>query len=359
MTEDMKKAEQIASERINSEMLESEKKYLAEKKRLSEEEAASEERLRRREYAERLAKAKNNLAVEKATRNEMLRLQKNANDAYLAELKAEAEREREVYNQLKSDIKNTYSEILSFAENSIGETEKKRAQMEEKLSQYGRLTKKVTFRGTGEHGEDEVFTELFDLNKTTDTLRKYASSLSEIKSRMSAGGVSADTANSLISMISSMSVEKGSVFAGLLSKTTDREFKEYINAWQEKENVAKGLSARLYEDEMRASVSETISFMTEELNKMGLSVPDGFFLSGGVSAEKFGEGFVAQLSEEMDIIQKAINSFNLSLDVNMGASKGGNTSVYSPTYQINTSSASDALSQIKATETRKVLSGIV
>ena len=61
------------------------------------------------------------------------------------------------------------------------------------------------------------------------------------------------------------------------------------------ENAAKSISAQIYEEEMRSTVSETISFMTEELEKMGLSVPDGFFLSGSVSAEKFGEGFVLKL----------------------------------------------------------------
>ena len=363
MAEDMKKAELIASERLNDKLLESEKKYLEEKKRLAEQEQGTQSAIRRREYIEKLATATNNLAIDRASRNERLRLLKEANDEYLAELKEAAEREREIYEQLKKDISDIYDDILDKADATILQTEKKRAKMEEKLSDYGNLTKRIIFRGTGEGGSDEIFYDLVDLTKTTDTLEKYAENLTKIKDRMQSGGIDQSYINSLVSMVSELSVDKGLIFTNELSAKDDKDFSEYINAWIAKEKTAKSISAQIYESEMQKSISDTLSYMKTELENMGLDVPEGFFLSGSVSAQRFGSGFVDELTRQMEEIQKVINSFNLSINLDAKINQkedSGKTSIYSPTYQINSTGAVDAtLSSIKALETRKVLSGIV
>ena len=154
MSDSLKKAELSAQNKINSALLESEKKYLKEKERLKKEEATEEEAIRQKEYEERLASAKNNLSVEKATRNETLRLQKKANEEYLAQLQEAARQEREILKQLKSDVKDIYDDILSFAEEHIIETAETRSDMEDKLKNYGKLTKKVIFKGAAPDGGD-------------------------------------------------------------------------------------------------------------------------------------------------------------------------------------------------------------
>lgn len=363
MSEEMKKAELIASEKLNSKLLDSEKKYLEEKERLNKEEAESESAIRRRTYIEKLATATNNLAVSKAYRNENLRLQKEANDLYLAELKEAAEREREIYEQLKDDIKDTYDEILSYADQSIIETEKKRLKMEEKLSDYGRMTKKIIFHGAAPDGGDEIYPDLVDPSKLTEILKDYAKNLTDVKNRMAEGGISSEYINSLTQAVSELSVDKGLEFTKELNSKKDGDFYAYIDKWIEKENLTKAISAQIYESEMQESVKSTVDFMTKELEKLGLNVPEGFFLSGSISAEKFGDGFVAELSKQLAQIQSVIDSFNFSLNIGGTGGKEAsthNTSVYSPTYQINSGGTNDALlSSIKALEQRKVLSGIV
>lgn len=361
-TEKTNDAELIAQKKLNSKLLESEKKYLAEKEKLKKQEAEAEEAIRKREYIEKLATAKNNLAIEKAMRNESLRLQKKSNEEYLSELKLAAEREREVINQLKDDISEAYENILSFADDSIVETEKKRDKMEEKLKSYGNLTKKVIFHGAGENGADEIYTELSDLDKTTEKLNEYAKGLEKLREKMETSGFSFDEINAFVAEISGFSVDKGAEFTSVLNAKGDDEFSHFIQSWILKQRTSEALSAQLYESQMEKSVSDTISYMTAELEKMGLSVPDGFFLSGSVSAEKFGEGFAEKLSEELLKIKDIIDGFNVSLNLNVnnaGESKG-TTTIYSPKYEINSSGGADVtLQSLRAMETRKILSGVM
>lgn len=362
MNEDLKKAELKAQEKINSKLLESEKKYLSEKERLNREATEAESAVRRREYIEKLATASNSLAAEKAHRNERLRLLKEENEAYLSELKAQAQKEREVYEQLKEDVTELYKDILSVADSSIAETEEKRLKMQEKLADYGRLTKKVTFKGAAADGGDEVYTELISLAQTTEVLKDYADNLTEIRNRMTSGAVDTEYANSLIAAVSELSIDNGLEFVKTLNGKSDDEFFDYIKSWTEKEKATKALSAKVYAGEMEKSVEETVSYMKSRLEEMGLDVPEGFFLSGSISAEKFGEGFTSELEEQLLKVRNIIDSFNLSLNAAVSGEKNvsQSTSVYSPTYQINgTGDASAALSSIKAVETRKLLSGIV
>ena len=362
MDNDLGRAKLMAEEKINSQLLESEKRLAAEKERIRREEAESEERNSRKMYIERLATARNNLIAERATRNELARLQKTANAEYLAELKEAADREREIVKQLKADVSAMYDDILDFAGEHIGEADKKRAAMEKKLSDYGNLTHRVIFHNVDESGKKLIYYNLDELDKTTDALIGYADAIEGIRGKMTEGGFSAEEIGAFVDEIAGLSVEDGTVFTENVQKLSGEEFNKYISSWVNKEKAAQKLAASIYNPQMQTAVDESIRYMTERLESMGLSVPEGFFLSGSISAQRFGDGFVSELGAELAEIQTIIDGFNASLGIELQNAEKSvySTSVYSPTYQINSAAGgTQLLSEIKAMETRKRLSGVV
>lgn len=77
-----------AMEQINTDLLATQQQYLNEKTRIEQETAAAEEEKSRRDYQNRLKKAKTAEQAEIVRQNERLRLQKKANAEYLEALES-------------------------------------------------------------------------------------------------------------------------------------------------------------------------------------------------------------------------------------------------------------------------------
>ena len=204
--------------------------------------------------------------------------------------------QKTIQNQ-KNEIINLYKKMAQNAVSSIDEIASAQEKLSGKLKDYGDLYKKVTttIKGGGENGQDLVYStfELSDLSAQSKQLEDYKNSLLAVKNR----GV--DIPPEFFAMLRDMSIEEGTNFASALLSADDAEFKAYIDAWKEKQNIADEISKELYADE----VSDLTDSIMDELDVL----PENFIEIGGASAESFGNGFIEKFKSVILEVKKVIS----------------------------------------------------
>ena len=93
------------------------------------------------------------------------------------------------------------------------------------------------------------------------------------------------------------------------------------------------------------------------LEAAGYEIPDGFYVSGSISAQKFGEAFVSELENQLDVIRSKIDEFNMGLEFAPNIS-GAVYNTTNTSYNINSQGAQDTVEQIRRYETVKRLAGV-
>lgn len=308
------------------------KLYDREKLRLEKESAAAERQNAVRSYELQMQKAKTAARVEKLKNDEVLKLRKLSDKEYLSALKELAKREKEILTQLKDEVRTAYSEIAEYAGEHIGKVLKSREKLNEKLSSYGSLFGKYTVYGGGDKGETLHFSLLNDFAKTNSQLQSYYRAISAVKERIKSSGFDKSDAAEFLSAISDMSIKDGAAFSDLLLGANDEKFRDYIYGWSQNRRLSKEISSVLYNDEMEQAISDTADYMKSELEKIGFEVPDGFKVSGTLSAENFGAAFVAELEKQMQNIRDMISEFSVSLENPVLIAPTGATSANNITY---------------------------
>lgn len=301
-----------ALEEVNGGILEAERRYLEEKERLDAENLQMQEENRRREYEKRLAAAKDAVSAEIITQNEILRRKKLSDEEYLNQLKTSAEVQKSVLNRLKDEIRVIYQDIAKYAQTGLEDTIRTQQKLEDKLSDYGSLTTREVFRGLGEDGGDLEYVILSDLRPQIEALQGYADALEEVRRRAVDRGFSQEAAQGFFAEMAELSIEDGTRLAQLLNNAGDAEFTEYLEQWIRKEELSEQLSKRLYMDQFTAAVDDTKEYMVKKLEEAGLEIPDGFFVSGSVSAENFGSAFLEEMEKQMDEVRRYAESFSFS-----------------------------------------------
>ncbi len=335
--EDNKNLTQKALSELNDGMLASEHAYLTEKERLTKENALLEENKRQREYQIRLASAKDAVTAEKIMQDEILRRKELADDQYLEQLKQTAEKEKTILEQLKEDVRDIYSDIAQYAEENLSEVYKAQEKLEEKLSDFGSLTSKEVFLGAGEDGEDLEFFTLADLGAQIQALEQYGDALSAVKRRMEERGFSKENAQAFFAAMTELTVEEGTRFAQLLAGADDAEFSNYLSQWIKKQELSEAISKTLYYEQFKDAVDDTKQYMVDKLKEAGLEIPEGFFVSGSISAENFGNAFLEEMQDQMEKVKTWAESFTLSFTPdNAGVSSQPVQNAYhSTTYVLN------------------------
>lgn len=302
------------SERITNERLKADEFYAAESERLKEEQskadefyAAESERLgsKKSEADEKYLKKlkKLNEEAKKSDDKYLASLKKQneeakkSDDAYLENLKNNAEVERKLYDAKQKDIENlknkvvdAYKAISEEAFDNIADLEKQQDAFADKLKNFGSLTKDITIKYDN---EEYVWTTLADLDSQTDTLKKYADLLTQIKERD-------NVPTEFFTMMRDMSVEEGIEFSETLLRASEEDFNKYIADWKEKQAVAQEISKQLYNDEAEA--------LATEINNKFLAVEEEFFAVGSDSADQFEDGFMTQLAGIIANIKASISS---------------------------------------------------
>lgn len=297
-----------AIETLFNELTETELRYFKEKRAMELAEID-------KEYSARLQNAKTAEEAEEIKQEALLKVQETGKKEYLERLKEEAATEREIIENSKKEIANLYKEMAGNAIDSINELEEAQEKLASKMQNYGDLFKKqtTTFKNAGKDGEDLVFEEykLADLSEQTKELQLYKENLLAIKER----GI--DVPQSFFEMLRDMSIEDGNNFAGALLATSDAEFAEYIQSWNDKQKTAEEVAKELYADEAK--------ILTNEIKNELEVLPEDFVAYGGYSAISFGDGFMEQLELVMKEVRgRILNEMkNLFPDTDLSITSGG------------------------------------
>lgn len=356
-----------ALERLNSDMLESELSYLREKERMEAENETEEERKKEKQYQEKLAKAKNAAERAEIIEEERLRKKKAVDEEYLEQLKNTADAEREILDDLQKDITKLYNEIAERAEKNIDDVVKNREKFAEKLKDYAEpyMEKTSTFTGLGEHGEDLVYTDIIlDLSGARKELEDYAKLLREVEQREI-------IPRDMFTLLRDLPIADAVKYAGALLSATDEELSAYVQDWTAIRQFSEDTGAVLFGEDMKAAADDAAQYMKERLEEAGFEVPEGFFTSGSISAEKFGEGFVGGLEEVMTNIREKLESIfeefqsasvrlGQTLAPKIAASSASSGATYNTTYNLVSSgeSVSRQIQTIEAAEAVKKLRGM-
>lgn len=240
------------------------------------------------------------------------------------------ENEKKKLEDEKKNISKIYDDIADYASKKLDEVIKKQESYDKKLMNFGSglLTK-----NTIEFGDEKIeFYSLKDLHADIDAMREYNDMLASFRGRLGASGLGEDIQKSLLDEIDSMNNTEAKEFMKLLNAANNEDYADYISVYGEKFKFAQKASAQIYDSEMTKAVDDSYKYMTDKLSEAGYEIPEGFFTSGTVSAEKFGSAFVEELDTQLSKIRAKIDAFNASLKIELNESSrdrrsGGNKTV--------------------------------
>ncbi len=256
----------------------------------------------------------------------------------------------------KKSITKLYDNIVKYASGKLDEVIKKHRATTEEINSFGNLFNVNTVLM---NGKKDTFITLHDIEHDIGVIKRYGQTIEDVKARISTLGLDEEKKDILMTALNSLGVEEGLGLASALMRADDETFTKYAASLQEKRIISEGISARRYEEEFETGWNDAYSNMKKELEKAGYEIPDGFYTSGSISAEKFGQGFVEGLDAQLATIRTKIDEFNLGIGIGNAFSYSGDTyNTTNNSYNIQSQDGIDTVEAIKRMETVKRLSGV-
>ncbi len=266
--------------------------------------------------------------------------------------------QKSVLEDERKYIESMYDEVSEYAQQRLDEVLKKQQRFSDDLKATGGL---FDINTVTVNGVKHSYYSMHDLDQDIENLEIYGSLLEKMRERSANLGIGSDVIESFLSGIKQMDFEQASEFLQMLDNSKDEKFASYINSWNRKNAVADSLSAHEYKKEFDDAVNDVSNTLRTKLEEAGYEIPDGFYVSGSISAQKFGSAFIEELDKQLEQIRTRVADFNskLSAEVNIGQSAGGNVIYNNRTdYNISAADSSDTVEQIRRYETVKRLSGV-
>jgi len=231
-------------------------------------------------------------------------------------------------NDYKKAVEENLEEVLKISRNKFEEIEKEQQGYSDKLKDYaggkGFRSYEVYVGNYYPNGDPLRFDEhvLTDYEKEIEKLKKFNQSIEQLKER--AAEIDPETFNTFFSELKDMSIDDAQIFADLLNKTSESDFKEYFSLYQERNELSDAISASFYSDEYDNLAKELKSELEQEFS----SVPEEFFVYGELTGENFAQGFKSEIEGLFDELKLNIDMAN----VEIGAPENTSSNVFSPTY---------------------------
>lgn len=273
---------------MNEEMLESEKLYAEESLRIEREKEEAE-------YNEKLKAAKNAEERQKIENERAKKLQERADKEYLDNLKETAEKERKIYDARQKDVENAQKNIVNAYENAaddildaIEDLQKRQQTLADKLFDFGDVMEDVVEIEDKFSNIHSPITEkdgryvLENLGSQTWELESYLDLMTNLRDRE---GMSAE----MFDVIKNMGYEESFAYAKKLMSMGDRQFSNYIESWQKKQETSKRVTEELFGDDGSVSAKRVLSDLADQTNvikdyysllgqvKDRAELPEGFF----------------------------------------------------------------------------------
>lgn len=285
--------------------------------------------------------------------------QKNREKLLKEEQKAIEKRIKEDAKALeteKKNITNIYDGITKYANEKLNSVLKKHRSTVEEINSYGSLFNVNTVLM---NGKKDTYITLHDIEHDIGVLKRYANVIEEIKTRISALGLGDEEKAGLMTALNGLGITEGLGLAEALMRADDETFSGYAESLQIKKSLAVGISAKRYEEEFETAWTDAYENMKRELGKAGYEIPEGFYTSGSISAEKFGEGFADEFDTQLLAIRMRIDEFNADLGIGNAFFGSGDTyNTTNTSYNIQSQDGSDTVEAIQRMETVKRLSGV-
>ena len=262
--------------------------------------------------------------------------------------------QEKVLKEQKKGIEDLYNDVSDYAAEKLDSIIKKQQKLAKNLNDFGSLYNKNTVHI---NGTTDQYYSLHDLSWDIEALKRYQRDMTSLKERADRLSVPKEASEYLFSNIKEMETGAALQFMSALLYENDDKFAEYTNLALEKFNLAKSISALQYKDEFTNGVSDAYENMKKMLEAAGYEIPDGFYVSGSISAQKFGEAFVSELENQLDVIRSKIDEFNMGLEFAPNIS-GAVYNTTNTSYNINSQGAQDTVEQIRRYETVKRLAGV-
>jgi len=263
--------------------------------------------------------------------------------------------QKEALQKEKEQIVSLYGDISEYALERIDEVITKQTEFQEKLMGVGELYSKNTVKMDN---RTDVFYSMRDLDSDIKKIERYSDLLDEFADKADRLNLSSSIKKGFLDEIKTLDVDKAMGVLISLSGTDDVRFTNYLNSWNKKNLIAESVSKKVYFDEFSDSVDGAYDYMKSVLEKAGYEIPEGFFKSGSISAQKFGDAFVAEIEEQMSRIRSIIDSFNAEISISENLPTGNTYNTSNTSYNISSNSSDETVEKIKRIETIKRLSGV-
>ena len=227
---------------MNDGLLLSEKVYLREKERIEREQEE-------KEYAQKIVNAKDAEEIEKIKQERINKAAEDAQQKYLDELQAKAEKEREIYDGIIEQQNNLSKKLYEEIDAPFKTIE--------------------IFRGSTDSEPVDTFYKLTDMSNENQSLKEYSTLIDQLISKR--GEMVADVQNNL----AGMSVEDGIKYVRAMLDATDEEWDTYISSFTERQTLTDKIAKAIFPvDEIVTNLN--FDTMKENANIVWEDVKDTF-----------------------------------------------------------------------------------
>lgn len=230
--------------------------------------------------AEELKEYKSNLAKKRAELKKAEKKNRQKIQEEIAKLENDWNKKQEDAAKTAEEkkLKERLSALQTFQkeyESALSKIESKQTSLQEKLADYGSLFERVKTE------DDKEIFQLGDLDAEIRKIQKYSNAIEEMQAKGLSGG--------LMSEISAMSVDDALDYMDKLSRMSDVKLQEYIQKYEEKQQLAADAAKRFYQSEFDALEQN----YTEKLPQTLGEVKDELYQAGTEAAKSFTEGMAA------------------------------------------------------------------
>ena len=268
-------------------------------------------------------------------------------DEWLSYTEQIYEYQKKALETQKKDIEALYTDVADHATKKIEEVISKQEAYQKKLNSFSNL-----FDVNTVHMGDDTFTyySMHDFSKDTALINEFSKNVEALKSRLSGLGIGEDVIGQYMSEFDALDVTTAMQFIKGILSGSDSDLLKNIEGYALQRATSEKASTQHYAPEMEKAVEGSIEYMKEKLQEAGFTdIPEDFFISGQISAQRFGEAFISEIEKQMEIIQSKIAEFNAGLNLNVqgmtimqtAAAGGGTTNNYSAVYNVQTSGESE------------------
>lgn len=326
--------------------------YLESEKLYQKRAAQLDEDFAKEQLKARLKNASSTEEIQKLIDEAQLKDLEEKNELYLDALKDFAIREREALEERKEGISDKLGEIKDKYYDAAEEIEDLQKDLADGFKDDLELFT-VETRVYSDAEGNEVFrvdeAKLVDIDKQTEQLNAYTDTLNRLNDKT-------EIPDELFSHIRSLNMEEGRLFTEAILALGEDEFQEYINSWRKYQEIA--------DESAKALTTRESEVLIEGFKNEFGQVPEDFFKLGEDSAEKYGEGFLNEISIVFNQVKEAIASSLSGLlptGVLAVAGAGGVTTVNnsSVTYNIQPSQGESTQQQLEAVNSYNVLNDIL